>query len=194
MDALVTELKHMQGPGDDDIRVAQGASAGLTRVTGFRRAGLRTVLAIAAGHGYEASVCTHEGARTVVIEVAPRKQTSAPALLAGEGFATTAARILGADQTWSAVSGSCTLITLMCSSKRFECSALECILAVTRVVDIWCFCDRIVILYAKVPTHTAALTHLREQRPELFSPKHLRWLATKQCKRTRRIWARGHGR
>jgi hypothetical protein len=79
--------------------------------------------------------------------------------------------------------GACSQFTVR-SSRPIGPYLLMDLLATSSVIDVWGFCDRLVVVVAHSPTHTSALTHLRQQKPELFSPQHCRTLADL---RTRRI-------
>jgi hypothetical protein len=181
--SVIDELRRVAEPGDDDIRVAEGAAGGATRITGFRKLSVRTLAAITASHGFDASLCTHELSPTVVVELVNRVVHTAvsPVATSAETFLDAAKLHLGAAAGTRSRGGSCSLLTLK-SNAITPAHALTDILASTRVVDIWAFPDKLAILYAGPPKHTSALTHLREQRPELFSPNHCRSLADRKTK------------
>lgn len=163
------------------------AAGGATRITGYRRISIRTLSAIAISHGFDASVCTHELAPTVVVELVNRTVHS-PSPLVSNGlkdFAEKAKAALNATDAVCKTGGSCATITLACSAQA-HAHTLNDLLATARVIDIWALKDKLVVLFAGTPKHTSALTHLREHRPELFSPQHCRAVADKTIRQTRR--------
>jgi hypothetical protein len=181
--SVIDELRRVAGRGDDDVRVSEGAAGGATRVTGFRRISVRTLAAITGSHGFDASICTHDGAPTVVIELVNRvvHSASAPSGTSPETFLDACKALLGASSGVRTKGGSCSMLTLR-SHCMTGCHGLSDIMACARVVDIWAFPDRLCVLYAGAGKHTSALTHLREQRPELFSPNHCRSLADRKAR------------
>ena len=160
---------------------------GATRITGYRRISVRTLSAIAISHGFDASVCTHELAPTVVVELVNRTVHSpSPIVSTGlKDFAEKVKNALNATAVECRTGGSCATVTLVCSAQA-HAHTLNDILATARVVDIWALKDKLTILFAGTPKHTSALTHLREHRPELFSPQHCRAVADKTIRQTKR--------
>lgn len=181
LSGAVQELRRLQQPGDTDIRVSEGAAGGATRVLGYRRLSIRTLSAIASSHGFDASVCIHEGCPSVVVELVNRMVHSPNPVIANgpREFGEKAKETLEAKEVTIKHGGSCSTITFK-SNKAASAHALSNILATSRVIDIWAFHDRLVVLFSGTPKHTSALTHLRENRPELFSPQHFRTIADKQ--------------
>jgi hypothetical protein len=178
---VIDELKRLRARGDDDIRVAEGAAGGATRISGYRKLSCRTLSAVAASHGFDASLCTHENNPVVTIELVNRVVHPHTPITAAttDAFAEACKAKLEAATVSIAGGGSCWMLTVS-TRAQITAAALSDILATTRVVDVWAFANHIVVLFANTPKHTSALTHLREQRPELFSPGHIRSLADKR--------------
>jgi hypothetical protein len=141
---------------------------------------MRTVAAIAISHGFDAHVCIHEGSPAVVLEIVNRTLHSADTIKSPSGvqaFAEACREKTGASSVaWKGGGGSCWTICLK-SAGFVDAHVITDMLATTRIVDVWALNDQLQILYAPMPKHTSALAHLREQRPELFSPQHCRTLA-----------------
>lgn len=178
LSGAVKELRALQQRGDTDIRVSEGAAGGATRILGYRKLSCRTLAAVASSHGFDASVCINESAPTVVIELVNRTVHSPVPISASNvsDFTERAKTMLGASSASYRTGGSCSTITFA-SSHPANAHVLNNILATARVVDVWAFKDKLVVLFAGTPKHTSALTHLREHRPEFFSPQHCRSVA-----------------
>ena len=173
--------------GDDDIRVSEGAAGGATRVSGFKRVSFRTIQAISSSHGFDANLCVHEGGSSVVLELVNRTVHSVSAISSGSisDFSEACRGKLCGSGVSAVSGGSCWRVEISgCSYAANSGHLLSDILATTRVIDVWVYCDRVVVLYAPIGTHTGALSHLREQRPELFSPQHCRGLADRRTFKT----------
>ena len=160
-------------------------------MSGFKRVSMRAVAAIAISHGFDANVCIHEKSPFVVLEIVNRVLHSPDTIKSGAGVQAFAEaceeRAGGFGTQWMGGGGSCWIISLR-SGDVINAHVVNDMLATTRVVDVWAMHNQLQILYAPMPKHTSALTHLREQRPELFSPQHFRSLADQAS-----VYAKGIG-
>ena len=69
LDSAIAEISAMRLPSDSDILVTDGIAGGATRMTGFNRVSMRAVMAIAASHGFDASIPINHGGDRVMVEL-----------------------------------------------------------------------------------------------------------------------------
>ena len=128
------------------------------------------------------------GGDQVVVELVNKEVHTATPIEIAPGYVTTALKKHfgdGVEVSGTTKGGACSQFTVQSKAKISPYLLMD-LLATASVIDVWGFCDRLVVVVAHAPTHTSALTHLRQNKPELFSPQHCRTLADI---RTRRVTA-----
>jgi len=124
----------------------------------------------------------------VVVELTNKEvHTAEPVEIVAGHVGASLRRHFGAEVEVSGTTrgGACSQFTVR-SARPIGPYVLMDLLTTASVIDVWGFCDRLVVVVAHSPTHTSALTHLRQQKPELFSPQHCRTLADLRTRRVAR--------
>ena len=121
----------------------------------------------------------------MVVELVNKEVHTATPIEIAPGYVTTALKKHFGDEvdvSGTTKGGACSQFTVQ-SKAKINPYLLMDLLATASVIDVWGFCDRLVVVVAHAPTHTSALTHLRQNKPELFSPQHCRTLADVRSRR-----------